>query len=79
MITYDDAKKIAKKFNQYPWPIAKAMDAGSCWIFEATPSKTMIGIQPLIKVTKKDGIASTLFLPDEENFKLLEDSVPISL
>lgn len=59
--------------------IASALDADSCWIIYGGSMEDMEFGGAGLKIMKESGKTEEFFLPDDENFELLEKAVKIEL
>jgi len=80
MLFKDACQKAVAYFSQFGESrIACALDAKTHWIFYAgDPKVTEIGSEG-IKIEKATGKIEDFYLPDEENFTLLDCSVKMDI
>ncbi len=81
MIDYEKAKSAAKDYfwKKSSKQLACALDAEGFWIFYGGDKyKTEYGGTG-IKISKDTGEIFDFYLPDDENFELLEHAVKINL
>lgn len=78
---FDEALAAAEEyFNKNSnSSVSSALDAQTHWIFYGGDKNVVEIGSAGIKINKESGIVENFFLPDEENFILLDNSIKIEL
>lgn len=80
MVFEEAYQKVNDYFEkEYHQRICCALDTPSYWIFYAGKRDEVEIGGAGIKVCKETGLLENFFLPDDENFLLLDQAIPISI